>query len=44
MYGVCVDAGHFALDEAVNDIAGTMRRFLVQVLRTKTQPPIGREQ
>ncbi len=38
------DAGHFALDEAVNDIAGTMRHFLVQVLRTNTQPPIGREQ
>jgi pimeloyl-ACP methyl ester carboxylesterase len=30
-----LDAGHFALDEAVDEIAADMRRFLAQALRPK---------
>ena len=38
-----LEAGHFALDEDVNEIAADMRRFLAQTLRTKPPLPAGKQ-
>lgn len=38
-----LEAGHFALDEDVNEIAADMRRFLAKTLRTKPPLPASKQ-